>query len=365
MAYLSRFLLLLLVLALFQGKTPALAESSNVPLYRRYPPERVVVAEVGDRYILTRQDVLNMVGDRSPDKLEEKLKDPVNLEALERQQRRAEDEAIQDWAVVKTIALLAEKKGLSVSPAEVDERMRQLREELGADNARDVSRGEIRDGLLVDQYILREIQKTFSEEDLRAKYKASPLRYMEPASVRAWHILWMVSPSWDRDTFKDKRKEFEKIRKKAAEDDGRHFQEVAREYTESPAGKKSGGDLGWVRPDSTLPPVLIDTLFKLEPGKVSDIVYTSPGQGGGDLESILAGDHKRLRVDRSGAMHILYVSERKTARGDRYDAYARKRVIDDLIREYKQQVGYSLMKKAPFSIKINATGLRVIGQREF
>jgi hypothetical protein len=65
---------------------------------------------------------------------------------------------------------------------------------------------------------------------------------------------------------------------------GDDFSELAKKYSEDPAAKETGGDYGFGinRTNPNVPPEVVQTLFSLKKGEVSDIILASPvlaGQG--------------------------------------------------------------------------------------
>jgi len=60
---------------------------------------------------------------------------------------------------------------------------------------------------------------------------------------------------------------------------GKDFAEVAKKYSDDPATRDKGGELGFLvsKTDKNIPPQTVDALFKLQPGEVSDIVNIDYG----------------------------------------------------------------------------------------
>lgn len=60
---------------------------------------------------------------------------------------------------------------------------------------------------------------------------------------------------------------------------GKDFAEVAKKYSDDPATKDKGGELGFLvsKTDKNIPPQTVDALFKLQPGEISGIVNIDYG----------------------------------------------------------------------------------------
>jgi len=72
----------------------------------------------------------------------------------------------------------------------------------------------------------------------------------------------------------DARKKLEEIRKQILA--GADFAEMAKKHSEDPATSASGGDMGVIRPDRVIPPI-IEAAHSLSPGQVSDLLATPSG----------------------------------------------------------------------------------------
>jgi parvulin-like peptidyl-prolyl isomerase len=70
------------------------------------------------------------------------------------------------------------------------------------------------------------------------------------------------------------RAKLEDIRKKIVA--GADFAEMARQYSEDKTTSDSGGDMGYIKRDQMVPPI-VDAAHALEPGQVSDIIPTPYG----------------------------------------------------------------------------------------
>jgi hypothetical protein len=63
-----------------------------------------------------------------------------------------------------------------------------------------------------------------------------------------------------------------------------------------------------------------------------------------------------------GAFHVLRFTERREAKGATFDSFARQRVLDYLVLDFRKTYGDLIIKQAPFPILLNPTGLRLINE---
>ncbi len=105
----------------------------------------------------------------------------------------------------------------------------------------------------------------------RDYYKAHYEEFMQPEQVDVSHILirWKGKRSKD-----EARKIAETARKRILA--GEDFAKVADELSEDPSVKTNHGRLGWMTPDKVVTPFR-KQVFKLEPGKVSEVFETPFG----------------------------------------------------------------------------------------
>lgn len=114
---------------------------------------------------------------------------------------------------------------------------------------------------------------TVSEEESKSYYDENPAQFLQPAQVKASHILIKMGPDMDEEEKTEKREEINKIKQKL--DEGADFTETAKEFSQGPSAPK-GGDLGYFSHDRMVRP-FADAAFALEVGEVSDIVVTQFG----------------------------------------------------------------------------------------
>lgn len=130
---------------------------------------------------------------------------------------------------------------------------------------------------LATNYIKVEIMDTVkvTEDDIKTYYGTHKDDFKIPEMVKARHIL--VRVNMKKASEEDKKKAREKIegllkRVKAGEDLGK----LAGEFSDDPASKKKGGDLGFF-PRGKMVPEFDAAAFALKPGDLSEIIETSFG----------------------------------------------------------------------------------------
>ena len=152
----------------------------------------------------------------------------------------------------------------------------------GLANNPDVARAiEIaRESVLVDAE-QKHIQQgiTVNDQELRDRYEKNKESFEE---VRVSHILIRTENATFRSDDAshpglpdaEARKKLEDIRKQILA--GADFGEMAKKYSEDAATSASGGDMGVIRPDRVVPPI-IEAAHSLSPGQVSDLITTPYG----------------------------------------------------------------------------------------
>jgi peptidyl-prolyl cis-trans isomerase C len=124
----------------------------------------------------------------------------------------------------------------------------------------------------------RELKVNISDADARKYYDENPARFEQPEQVRASHILISTKdPVTGGDLSDDKKpakkKEIEDLRKRAV--GGEDFAALARQYSEDPGSKDSGGEYTFAR--GRMVPPFEAAAFSLQTNQISDVVTTSYG----------------------------------------------------------------------------------------
>jgi peptidyl-prolyl cis-trans isomerase D len=95
-----------------------------------------------------------------------------------------------------------------------------------------------------------------------------------PEQVRARHILVALAPRADAAARSAARAKIDAAKKRL--EAGEDFAAVAKDVSDDPGTKQNGGDLGFFKRGAMVAP-FEDAAFKLEPGKLSDVVETPFG----------------------------------------------------------------------------------------
>ncbi|HBF34652.1 TPA: hypothetical protein DDW35_08805, partial [Candidatus Sumerlaeota bacterium] len=349
-------------------RSPQPKKTPQTEMRTKYPPEQVVVAEIGDMYKLTLKELWDMLPVAVSTKLREKSKDDPFLRLeVDRQETEAENDALRNWVLNKGLTAIAIQKGTTVTNEEVNAKYQQLQNMQG--NAtpgatvavavkQDTIQQELRAALILNKYIQSIVSKRFGDQDLAKIYARTPELFMQPPQIHAWQIFEEIRGELSDNEVRDLRGEFYKVWKRSTKNGGKDFEKVAAEVNPMIGQKRSSGDLGWVGDHSELAPELLEVLAKMKPGEVSQIIRVegkSPSIMSGAIQgtSSKAPNNGSIQAKTGGSLHILKVVERQEAKGTTFDDFARQRVIESLIESYKNTVGPKELENAPFKITQN------------
>jgi peptidyl-prolyl cis-trans isomerase C len=230
-------------------------------------PDALVVAE-------TRRLVLAL-GQRLPS------------ENLARHADRIRDQARQLALGRHLLLEEAVRQGIEISPAEVEEDLDRVRRACGTPKAFEEHlrrleatpeslRQTLAEARQVDELTRRltaDIPEP-SESELQAFYDEHAGDFAEPERARVRHILIRTDPKDQagRPTALARiRALFDQLASGLAS-----FEDLAREHSDCPSGRETGGDLGWIR-RGQMPGPFEDAALSLEPGAVSQPVETPYG----------------------------------------------------------------------------------------
>lgn len=113
-----------------------------------------------------------------------------------------------------------------------------------------------------------------SETELREFYDANRAKYSEEETFRARHIFFKTNEKSSPEEIKISMKNALMVLAEAKS--GKDFAELARSYSEDPAARKDGGDLGIFK-KGDMQPELQAAIVAMKPGDVSELVYTPVG----------------------------------------------------------------------------------------
>lgn len=154
------------------------------------------------------------------------------------------------------------------------------------------------------------------ENEVRAYYDANLDKYREDDSFRARHIFFKTSEKAPADEIK--RAMTTALTVLAEAKSGKDFAELARKYSEDPAARKDGGDLGSFK-KGDMQPELEQAILALKPGEVSELVYTPLGFHLIKLESRITGTPKPFESLKAEIEDTLY----KKKSEERFNAWAK------------------------------------------
>jgi peptidyl-prolyl cis-trans isomerase SurA len=128
-----------------------------------------------------------------------------------------------------------------------------------------------------------------SETELREFYDSNRSKYTEDESYRARHIFFKTNEKSGAEDIKLSMKNALMVLAEARS--GKDFTELAKTYSEDPAARKDGGDLGLFK-KGDMQPELEAAIITMKPGEISELVYTPVGFHIIKLEERISGKLK-------------------------------------------------------------------------
>lgn len=205
----------------------------------------------------TRLKIRRAALDRMIEKrlVEQKIRE-LNIKVSEEEIRQAIDDIKRQNSIPSQEALVAALAGQGLS---FDQYRTQLQE-------------QIEKLKLVSQEVRSKIQ--VGESEMRDYYDANRSRYTEDEAFRARHIFFKITEKAPAEEIK--RAMTTALGVLADAKSGKDFIELAKTYSEDPAARKDGGDLGIFKKGDMLPE-LVQAILGMKPGEVSELVYTPAG----------------------------------------------------------------------------------------
>lgn len=113
-----------------------------------------------------------------------------------------------------------------------------------------------------------------TDADIAKFYEENKQEFEQPEQVKASHILFLTKPD---DSEEASNAQLAKAKEAAAKaKKGEDFSGLAKELSEEPGAKESGGDLGFFSKDRMVPE-FSEAAFQLKPGEISEPVRTQFG----------------------------------------------------------------------------------------
>ena len=109
--------------------------------------------------------------------------------------------------------------------------------------------------------------------EIETYYQNNQEKFGQPKRIKVRHIL-VKSDSKDSEALAQARKKAESIREDALK--GKDFAQLAKQYSEDPGTKDSGGDLGYITRGQVVPE-FEEAAFSLQVGGISNIIQTPYG----------------------------------------------------------------------------------------
>lgn len=141
------------------------------------------------------------------------------------------------------------------------------------------------------------------ETEMREYYAANMADYTEEESYRARHIFFKTSEKATPDEIQRSRTTALAVLSDARS--GKDFAELAKKFSEDPAARKDGGDLGSFK-KGDMQPELEEAILALKPGEISELVNTPIGFHIIKLEAKIAGTVKPFESVKAQIEETLY-----------------------------------------------------------
>lgn len=117
-------------------------------------------------------------------------------------------------------------------------------------------------------------QDQIADADAKKFYDSNTDEFKNPETVKASHILFMVNKDDSEEVVKQKEAAAKKAAARAKK--GEDFSKLAKQLSEEPGAKESGGDLGFFAKDRMVPE-FAEVAFSQKPGDISVPVRTQFG----------------------------------------------------------------------------------------
>lgn len=213
------------------------------------------------------------------------------------------EETLNSMVSEKIVELEIKKQDIKVDSKDIDKEFSAMADQYGGEeglaNAMAASnltekdvKDQLKEKLSIEQLLGDSVKVT--DEEIDAYYEANKERFTENEQVDASHVL-----------VKDE-KLAQDIKKKL--DAGEDIEELAKEYSEDPGSKDTGGKLGFFGKGAMVPE-FEEAAFSLKVGEISEPIKTSHG-----YHVIVVNDKKEEKVtsleDSRDSIRIMLVEEK-------------------------------------------------------
>ena len=269
-----------------------------------------IVAIVNDE-IITLHEVNR---DAQPAVSEAEKKGPLDDAARSRIRRMALDHLIEKKLTEQKIKELS----IRVSEEEIRQAIDDVRKQNNIPSQEALVAALAGQGLSYDQYrsqLQEQIEKLklvsievrakvqVGEAEMRDYYSANLAKYTEEESYRARHIFFKTGEKATPDEIQRTKTTALSVLNDAKS--GKDFAELAKKFSEDPAARKDGGDLGSFK-KGDMQPELEKTILSLKPGEVSELVSTPIGFHIIKLEARVAGTTRPFESVKAEIEEIIY-----------------------------------------------------------
>jgi peptidyl-prolyl cis-trans isomerase SurA len=269
-----------------------------------------IVAVVNED-VITLRDVIR---EAQPAVTEAEKKSPID-DATRSKLRRA---TLEHLIEKKLTEQKVKELGIRVSEEEIRQAIDDVRKQNHIPTQEALVAALAGQGLSYDQYreqLQEQIEKlklvsmevrakvVVSESEMRDYYTANLAKYTADESFRARHIFFKTGEKATPEEIK--RSKTTALAVLADAKSGKDFAELAKLYSEDPAARKDGGDLGSFK-KGDMQMELENAILSLKPGEVSELVTTPIGFHIIKLEARVAGVTKQFESVKAEIEEILY-----------------------------------------------------------
>lgn len=246
----------------------------------------------------------------------------------------------------------AKKQGVEVADADVDAQLTQIKSGFSDDATFNEAlasagmtleqlQGSIRDQLTY-QALYDKVAPApeLSEAEIQAYYDANKAQFQTAAQSQLSHILISVPATATADEKATAKATAEKVLKELQ--GGGDFAALAKQYSEDPGSKDSGGDLGWSSTDTYVPEfkTAADALKK---GELSGLVETD------------YGFHIILKVDEKAAAQQALADVSETIKAN-LETEARNKTFTEYLAKLKAAADIKILDKDLAAVNPSAIG---------